>query len=70
MKTVMKAEPALVWRTRPSLKLRRNWTAGAASDPNVTVAIIHGVPPVPLVPELTVNGADSCSPWLVETVTM
>ena len=41
MKTFMKAEPALVWRTRPSLKLRRNCTAGAASEPKVAVAIMH-----------------------------
>jgi hypothetical protein len=37
----MKAEPALVLRAKPSLKLRSNWTAGAASEPNVVVAIMH-----------------------------
>ena len=37
----MKAEPALVWRTKPSLKFRRNCTAGAASKPKVAVAIMQ-----------------------------
>jgi hypothetical protein len=37
----MKAEPALVLRAKPSLKLRRSWTAGEASEPNVVVAIMQ-----------------------------
>jgi len=37
----MKAEPALVLRAKPSLKLRRSWTAGDASEPKVVVAIMQ-----------------------------
>jgi hypothetical protein len=40
----MKAEPALVLRAKRSLKLRRNCTAGAASEPKVVVAIMHTAP--------------------------
>jgi len=39
----MKAEPDFVDSTRPSLKFRRNWTAGEASEPNVAVAMMHVV---------------------------
>ena len=41
MKTSMNAEPAFVERTKRSLKLRRNCTAGEASEPKVAVAITH-----------------------------
>jgi hypothetical protein len=37
----MNAEPAFVDRTSPSLKFRRNCTAGEASEPKVAVAITH-----------------------------
>ena len=37
----MNADPAAVESTSLSLKLRRNCTAGAASDPNVAVAMTH-----------------------------
>jgi hypothetical protein len=37
----MKAEPALVLRAKPSLKLRSNCTAGDASEPKVAVAIMQ-----------------------------
>jgi len=37
----MNADPAVVESTSLSLKLRRNCTAGAASDPNVAVAMTH-----------------------------
>jgi hypothetical protein len=37
----MNAEPAFVERTKRSLKLRRNCTAGEASEPKVAVAITH-----------------------------
>jgi hypothetical protein len=46
----MNADPAVVETTSLSLKLRRNWTAGAASDPNVAVAMTHlGAVQTPLV---------------------
>ena len=41
MKTCMNVDPAVVESTSLSLKLRRNWTAGEASDPKVAVAITH-----------------------------
>jgi hypothetical protein len=41
LKTCMNADPAAVESTSLSLKLRRNCTAGAASDPNVAVAMTH-----------------------------
>jgi len=41
LKTCMNADPAVVESTSLSLKLRRNCTAGEASDPNVAVAITH-----------------------------
>ena len=41
MKTCMNADPAVVESTSLSLKLRRNWTAGEASDPKVAVAMTH-----------------------------
>jgi hypothetical protein len=37
----MNAEPALVERTKLSLKPRRNCTAGETSEPKVVVAIMH-----------------------------
>lgn len=43
MKTSMNAEPALVERTSPSLKFRKNCTAHETSEPKVAVAIIHGL---------------------------
>lgn len=37
----MNADPAVVESTSLSLKSRRNWTAGEASDPKVAVAMTH-----------------------------
>jgi hypothetical protein len=61
----MNAEPALVESTSPSLKLRKNCTADDTSEPNVAVAMMHGLGVV------TVNVADFVSPaTFVVTVTV
>jgi hypothetical protein len=39
----MNADPALVDRTKRSLKFRRSCTAHETSEPNVAVAITHGL---------------------------
>jgi len=41
LKTCMNADPAVVESTSLSLKLRRNCTAGEASEPKVAVAMTH-----------------------------
>jgi hypothetical protein len=52
----MNADPAVVESTSLSLKLRRNWTAGEASDPKVAVAMTHlGGVQTPVVVPVTVE---------------
>jgi len=50
----MNADPALVESTSPSLKLRRNCTAGETSEPKVTVAMMHGLDGLVVVPVVAV----------------
>jgi hypothetical protein len=66
----MKAEPALVWTTKLSLKPRRNCTAGAASEPKVAVAIMQEGVGSPLTVTMKLTGTGTSVATFVVTVTV